>query len=79
MSKVQIFRRLSERWSVSEEFLKDVYFIMCNDVRFMSLRNEGGIQYKKMENHLKRNYRIVSIKERQLRYLVMVVKNCVRR
>lgn len=73
---MQVFDRLGDRWVVKPEILKDIYLMMRHDVRFLSTRNGGGIRYKSMEGHIRKHYRIFSINERQLRYLVVCVETC---
>lgn len=69
--KDKVFKKLGGKWCIKWGFLKDVYFLMTQDIRFYSGR--GGIRYTKMEKHLADTYGI-ELNERKLRYLVTVVK-----
>lgn len=69
----RVFQVIGDRWGIKWQFLKDVYFLMLNDARFLSGRNMSGIRYTKMAEHLTNNYRI-DLNERQLRYLVRRVR-----
>lgn len=69
----EIIKRLSARWFVKQQFLKDVYFLMKNDLRFSSGRSISGIRYVKTSQYLADNYGI-DIKPRQLKYLVCTIK-----
>lgn len=73
-SRDEIFKRLGSRWYVKWQFLRDVYFLMQNDLRFSSGRSDFGIRYAKVSTHLNRDYR-VEVSPRQLRYLVLLVKS----
>ena len=76
MDMIEVFERLGEKWAVKPEILKDIYLMLKHDVRFFSTRNGGGMRYKAMENHIAKNYRIHTIGERQLRYLVICLNDC---
>lgn len=69
----EILKRMAERWFVKQQFLKDVYFLMRNDLRFSSSRSISGIRYTKVSRHLRENYK-VDINARQLKYLVCLIK-----
>lgn len=73
MEIMEIFDRLGKRWAVRPAILKDIYLMMRHDVRFLSIRNGGGIRYKAMETHIRERYSIDTVSERQLRYLVRKV------
>lgn len=73
MSRDRIFQRLGDKWLIKWAFLKDVYFLMQNDMRFSSMRSDQGIRYAKMARHLNENYQ-VEITPKQLKYLVFLVK-----
>lgn len=64
---------MGDKWLVRWTFLKDIYFLMQNDLRFSSMRNDGGIRYAEMSRHLKDSYQI-ELKPKQLKYLVFLVK-----
>jgi len=70
MEMMEIFNRLGTRWAIKPAILKDIYLMMKHDIRFYTPRNGGGIRYIAMQDHLETNWRIYTIKERQLRYLV---------
>ena len=70
-NREEIFKRMGYRWAIKPAFLQDVYFLMLNDLRFNT--SSGGIRYTRLENHLRNEYGF-DIKERQLRYLVCLVK-----
>lgn len=75
MEMMEVFDRLGGLWAVKPGILKDIYLLMRHDVRFMSMRNGGGIKYRKMEHHIKLQYRVFTITERRLRYLVRHVES----
>lgn len=68
-----VVERLSNRWLVPVAILEDVYALLTLDPRFYSAREPYGVQYTKMASRLKVHYR-VEVNERQLRYLVKMVK-----
>jgi hypothetical protein len=69
----EIFQRMSNRWCVKWQFLKDVYFLMTTDTRFSSGKSRDGIRYARMTDHLNKNYRI-ELQPHKLKYLVYLVK-----
>lgn len=73
-SKEAIFSRLGNRWLIKPAFLRDVYSLMRNDIRFASLRHDDGIRFSKVADYLKVSYGL-EIKPRQLKYLVLLIKN----
>ena len=68
-----IIERLAKRWCVPAGLLEDVYDLLLNSVRFLSTKEPYGVRYAAMSRRLKYVYQ-VEINERQLRYLVKVVK-----
>lgn len=62
---------MGDRWCVKWQFLKDVYFLMTEDIRFSS--GKGGVRFRKMSRHLSENYRI-ELEPYKLKYLVWLVK-----
>ena len=72
-SKKQVIHSLALRWCINPNFLEDVYFLLLNDPRFLSTREPYGVRYIEMSRHLDRVYH-VEVNERQLKYLVKIVK-----
>lgn len=74
---MEIFDRLGCKWAVKPIILKDIYLMMRHDRRFRLPRSEGnpGIKYKKVQKHLEDAYRIHTVNERQLRYLVKCIED----
>jgi len=72
-NKEAIFKRMGDKWLIKTAFLKDVYFMMLNDLRFSSLRGANSIRYTKVSRHLKDNYGL-DVSPKQLKYLVFLVK-----
>lgn len=64
----EIISRLADRWYVKQSFLRDIYFLMLNDLRFASDRKGFGIDFAKVSRHLRQAYG-VEIGPKQLRYL----------
>lgn len=64
---------MAEKWFVKWEFLRDVYFLMVNDLRFSSPRSLNGVRYSKVSRHLFDCYGI-EIKVTQLKYLVSLIR-----
>lgn len=73
MSKDRIFQRMGDRWFIKWTFLRDIYSLMQNDLRFSSMRSGNGIRYAKVSKHLKDSYQI-ELNPKQLKYLVFLVK-----
>jgi len=69
----KIIFRMADKWCIKRQFLKDIYFLMCNDLRFSSARSLNGVRYVKVSHHLKDNYAI-DISPDQLKYLVYLIK-----
>lgn len=69
----RIIKRLAWRWCLKWPFLKDVYFLMLNDIRFSSGKSVNGIRYAKMSKHLLQNYGI-ELHPYQLKYMVYLIK-----
>lgn len=68
-----VIERLAARWCVPVGLLEDVYDLLLNSARFMSTKEPYGVRYAAMSRRLKYVYR-VEINERQLRYLIKVVR-----
>jgi len=68
-----VIERLAKRWCVPAGLLEDIYDLLLISPRFSSSREPYGIRYAAMSRRLKYIYR-VDVNERQLRYLVKVVR-----
>jgi len=68
-----IFQRIGNKWYLKWQFVRDIYFLMCNDIRFYSPRSSNGIRYAKVSKYLKDSYD-VHLTPSQLKYLVRTIK-----